>query len=291
MTTGDTGGTAGDPLGAVLRQLVEASPLGVAIADDQGLLLHANDAYCALVGRPLAALVGRSSREWTHPDRLAAHASMARLEVEAEARGERPWVETCYVRPDGSARWAWVTTARLTGPGGVRWTAGYVQDITVRRDAEEALRRGATTDPLTGLLNRRGWRERTDALLGAATGPLTVAVLDLDHFKDFNDRHGHTAGDELLRAFGTALASVVDEAVPVARWGGEEFAVALPDAPSGRAADLLQAIAALLPAGQTLSGGHTRRRPGEPLEQTLARADQLLYRAKAAGRDRLATDG
>jgi PAS domain S-box-containing protein len=271
----------------LLRQMVGGSPLGLAVADADGLLLHANQAYCDLVGRPLHELVGRSSREWTAPEQLAQHAGMATLEELAERRGERPVVETRYVRPSGERRWAWVTTARLRGPAGERWTAGYVQDITARRHAEDALRGAALTDPLTGLLNRRGWRERTDV---PAAGPLVVVMLDLDHFKAFNDRFGHGAGDELLRAFGVALAASVAPGSVVARWGGEEFALALPPLAAAELAGVLDGLGALLPPGQTLSGGHTVQRPGESVADTLDRADRLLYEAKAAGRARFVTD-
>ena len=269
--------------------MVASSPLGLAAADQDGLLVWANDAYCALVGRSLPELVGRSSREWTHPEQRVLHASVAELEAAAEARGERPWLETRYVRPDGSTRWAWVTTARLTGPLGERWTAGYVQDITARRRTEDRLRGAARTDPLTGLLNRRGWSEATRALVGRA-GPLTVALLDLDHFKRYNDRLGHRAGDELLRRLGRGVAEVVPPDVPVARWGGEEFAVALAGVGSSAARTVLRGVAELLPAGETLSGGVITLRDGESVSDGLDRADRLLYRAKREGRDRRVTD-
>ncbi len=253
--------------------------------------MYANQAYCELVGRPVAVLRGRSSVEWTHPEHHGAHARMAELEAAAEARGERPWVEKRYVRPNGEARRVWLTTARVTGPGGARWTAAYVHDITARRLAEDALRGAALSDPLTGLLNRRGWRERTDTLDAAApAGTLVVAMLDLDHFKAFNDRLGHRAGDELLRVFGARVGAVLGPEVVVARWGGEEFALALPGNAADEAGEVLAAVAAVVPGGRTLSGGFTRRRVGESVADALDRADRLLYEAKAAGRDRLLTD-
>lgn len=266
------------------QEMFRASPVAIALADADGLLVLANPAYCALVGRPLAELVGRSSRGWTHPEDLAQHHDMARLMADAEARGEQLRVEKRYLRPDGSVRWGWVSAARATGPGGACWTMAFIQDTTERRVAEDALADAASTDPLTGLLNRRGWQERLDGLAGGA--PVSLAVLDLDHFKLFNDARGHAAGDALLVELARRGLAVLPPDALLARWGGEELALAL----RGDAAAVVRALARRVPEGQTLSAGVAVQRPGEPLEQCWDRADALLYRAKRAGRDRVVTD-
>jgi len=167
------------------QRMVEASPVAFALADEAGLLVLANDAYCTLVGRSMAEILGHSSREFTHVEDLAQHAAMQHLMAAAEAVGDTLRVEKRYQRPDGSVRWGWVSVASIAGPEGQGWTMAVVQDTTERRDAEDALQDAATTDSLTGLLNRRGWRDALNQLIlmGEHVAPLTLAVLDLDHFK------------------------------------------------------------------------------------------------------------
>ncbi|MFC6006944.1 diguanylate cyclase [Angustibacter luteus] len=148
----------------------------------------------------------------------------------------------------------------------------------------------ATTDPLTGLVNRRGWYERLDALTARVrrTGEsLTLAVADLDHFKKYNDTHGHDAGDELLREFAERTTSSLREIDLVARWGGEEFAIALPGSNSDEARIALDRLRRNVPGGQTCSFGLATWDGVEPLAGCLARADEALYRAKVSGRNRI----
>ena len=148
----------------------------------------------------------------------------------------------------------------------------------------------AAADPLTQLPNRRSWdQELARACRPGALGPLSrvVALLDLDLFKAYNDRHGHQAGDELLRAAAHAWRRTLDGNGVLARWGGEEFAVLLVDSDAGRAIATLERLRAEVPDGQTCSVGVAVWDGQEAPEATLRRADQALYAAKAAGRDRL----
>jgi diguanylate cyclase (GGDEF)-like protein/PAS domain S-box-containing protein len=158
------------------------------------------------------------------------------------------------------------------------------------RDALERLAVQATTDPLTGLPNRRAWDDLVGReFAGAARRgrPLTLALLDMDRFKHFNDTRGHSAGDELLGEFAARARAVLRETDTLARWGGEEFAVLLPDCPShGFAASILNRIRRVVPAGQSCSVGYASWDGSESPEQLIERADRALYRAKAMGRDR-----
>lgn len=150
------------------------------------------------------------------------------------------------------------------------------------------LERQAHTDALTGLGNRRAWDTNLPALLDAArrTGrPVTVAIADLDHFKRYNDAHGHPIGDELLRRAAHAFRGVLRDTDLFVRWGGEEFAIALPDCPAHEAAIVLERLRRATPDDQTCSIGHATWDTVEPVEQLLARADAALYDAKAGGRD------
>jgi diguanylate cyclase (GGDEF)-like protein len=177
------------------------------------------------------------------------------------------------------AAFVWIATAELP--------ARLMSDL---RAARLELVHEATTDALTGLANRRGWTSAVEPLLdgsGRRGRPLAVMLLDLDHFKIFNDQHGHLVGDELLATFARRIRFGLPSGAVVARWGGEEFAVALPGATLGEAAEVAERILASVPMQQTCSVGLTLSRPGERESSVLARADAALYAAKNGGRNRV----
>jgi diguanylate cyclase len=164
-------------------------------------------------------------------------------------------------------------------------------------------RREAATDPLTGLANRRAFDAalREQAALAMNTGrPLSVLIADVDNFKMVNDLHGHDAGDEALRMVAGCLIQAVRGRDTVARHGGEEFAVLLPDTPIAGAAAVAENIRAAVCNNHitltatnsvvtvTISVGATTYEAGEKLSTTIARADRALYRAKHDGRNRTA---
>ncbi|NBD19164.1 diguanylate cyclase [Aquabacterium fontiphilum] len=166
--------------------------------------------------------------------------------------------------------------------------------------AEHQLRLQACTDPLTQLRNRRFAMEVAQheaAVFERGGRPLALLLCDIDHFKRINDQHGHDAGDAVLRAVAQALREGVREIDHVARWGGEEFLVLLPGtevAEAEQVADRLREAVQRLEAGPragalavTMTFGVSVLRPGEGVEQALARADQALYRGKEAGRNRV----
>jgi len=149
----------------------------------------------------------------------------------------------------------------------------------------------AATDPLTGCLNRRAFLDRLDSAAAGTGGPWVVCLVDLDGFKGVNDRSGHAAGDDVLRAVTTALGGVVRETDTVARLGGDEFAVlaeATPEDGASLAARVRDAVAgAGADRGVTASVGVTEVRPGDQADEVLSRADQAMYRAKGAGGNRV----
>jgi diguanylate cyclase (GGDEF)-like protein/PAS domain S-box-containing protein len=294
VTVGRVQGDAvGDPLAAPwYRAMFETNPVGLVLSDQDGLVVLANPAYCTLVGRSLPELVGRSSRDFTHPDDVAQHAGVERLLAAVRSGDPAVQVEKRYVRPDGSIRWASVAVAYVIGAGGQRWTMATVHDVTDRRHTEDALRTEASTDPLTGLWNRRGWRSEMRQLLREreTAEPLTIGMLDVDHFKAYNDLHGHSAGDALLRELGARARAALRSGDVLARWGGEEFALALPRCSIGDAGTILALLARVVPDGQTFSAGYTLMQAGESVADAWDRADTLLYTAKRAGRDRAVTD-
>ena len=160
---------------------------------------------------------------------------------------------------------------------------------TVRAQSER-LDLLARTDALTGLPNRRSWDfalARAEEAARAAGTPLTVAMADIDHFKDFNDEHGHVAGDDLLKGCADAWQTEVGPGVFLARYGGEEFAAFLAGHSPSEVVEVLERCRLATPPPVTVSIGCARHDPDEAITATLQRADQALYAAKEAGRDRL----
>jgi diguanylate cyclase (GGDEF)-like protein/PAS domain S-box-containing protein len=154
------------------------------------------------------------------------------------------------------------------------------------------LERLARTDTLTGLLNRRALQDLLPRELASAarTGrPLSLAMLDLDHFKAYNDAHGHLAGDALLREATGAWLHRLRATDLLARWGGEEFCLVLPGCEADDATRLLAQLRDATPRGQTFSAGVAALRAGLEPAALVGSADAALYAAKRAGRDRTVT--
>jgi len=150
----------------------------------------------------------------------------------------------------------------------------------------------ARTDSLTGVPNRRAWDEELPRELARAAWsgqPMCVALLDLDHFKQYNDRHGHQAGDRFLKEAAAAWQAVVRKTDMVTRYGGEEFAILLPDCDLEDAMEIADRLRTAQPEG-TCSLGIAQWDGREDVTALVARADRALYAAKEAGRDRIHAD-
>jgi diguanylate cyclase (GGDEF)-like protein len=150
----------------------------------------------------------------------------------------------------------------------------------------------ARTDPLTGIPNRRVWDEEVPNELERARrsgSPLCVAMLDLDHFKLFNDHNGHQAGDRVLKEVAAAWRGAVRTTDLLARYGGEEFGLLLPACSVGDAVDVVKRVRAATPAEVTVSIGLASWDFHESAADLVRRADEALYHAKAGGRDRYVT--
>lgn len=175
--------------------------------------------------------------------------------------------------------------------------AGTLMDIGERKRLEAQLKELATTDGLTGLLNRRFGQEQLDSELASAKRlghPVGFVLLDIDHFKTVNDRFGHDVGDRVLRDVAVLLKDRARRTDHVARWGGEEFAVILPgsDARGAQAfaETVLEAMRELESPGESLlsaSLGAVAWRKGESVSELVKRADRLMYKAKQSGRARV----
>lgn len=174
------------------------------------------------------------------------------------------------------------------------------QEAQGYREHLEEQRQKALVDPLTGLPNRAAWSERLDHEVTQWQhhgNTLLLAMLDLDHFKRINDNYGHLAGDKVLKIIAGVLRKRLRGTDFIARFGGEEFVLLMPSTVPAAGLKLLESLRASIeacpfhfkgePVTITVSIGMTAFRPGEHSDQVLKRADQALYRAKNAGRNRV----
>lgn len=170
-------------------------------------------------------------------------------------------------------------------------------DDRLRADAEE-VRRIAHTDPVTGLWNRHYFDVDLVAKItrAAALGrPLSLCMIDIDRFKPINDRHGHAIGDKVLRAVATRLSGGIREIDTLARFGGDELALVMPDTTIDTASAVAERLRSLVaegttdvPFGVTISIGVAELDLEEPALSLVAKADAALYCAKVGGRNRIA---
>ena len=272
--------------------------LQVAADDSDSTIIDCNEAFCALTGRSKEELIGQSGGVVVHPDSLPARNQLLANIV----AGSMTVTELRYVRPDGSDVWVMVIPAVTAGPSGERLIVVQAIDITERREFERQLHFAADHDSLTGLFSRRHFGDRLQEEVGRVNTtrrPASVLLLDLDGFKDVNDALGHSTGDALLRRIAGALTSTLREDELLARVGGDEFAVLLPDTASQEAVAVGEKLAQAVyangtvntPAGRiqvTASVGVTSWTADLQIdaEMLMGEADIAMYDAKAAGRNR-----
>ena len=198
----------------------------------------------------------------------------------------------------GEPRWCLLTHDPLPGKGFVR----TFTDITKRKALEASLMKLSREDPLTGLYNRRTILDSLDEEMTRGQRykhPLSLLMMDIDYFKRINDRWGHPAGDEVLKSFATECRSMMRDNDRMGRFGGEEFVMVLPETGKPDAALVAERIRkttsemcirarqdmAHIPV--TVSIGVTTASDGDDAEVVIARADEAMYAAKNAGRNRV----
>lgn len=279
----------------IFRTAMDAAPGGMAVSDLEGRFLKVNKALAAMLGRTTQWLTEHRIDDVLHPDdralnrvlRSQIHSGLAPTKVE----------ESRLLRADGTVVWVEHAIGLVHDESGapVSYVSQFV-DISEARESRRELEFLAGHDPLTRLSNRRTLLERMGTALRQIprTGTrIGVVFLDLDGLKQVNDQHGHAAGDELIVNVAKRIRSAVRDDDIVARLGGDEFVVVLirvhdlQDAVD--VADKVRnAVAAPIAAGGhalhvTVSAGVTLAEPSDAPDQAIDRADQLLYRAKAAG--------
>ncbi len=277
------------------ERIFELSMDMLCIASFEGRFLKLNPAWEKTLGWAESELMARPWLDFVHPDDRGA-TEAAGLDL---AQGKTVInFENRYRCADGSYRWlSW-----LSWPDNDRGVIiAATRDVSDKKALEERLRALAATDPLTGLANRRAFIERGNSELESSRRyghPLSLLMMDIDLFKDVNDRYGHLAGDLSLKALAAVCAASLRSPDLMARIGGEEFAVILPHTSSAEAlamADRLRdtiaglsiqveggAISFTVSLGVASLGGEE-----DDLYKLQGRADKALYASKASGRNKV----
>ena len=265
-------------------------------------ITEVNEALCEMLGRPREELVGRQLSEFTHADARAGD----ERDIAALLSGERRATarEKQMLRADGNTLWALVVmSVAFDASDEPSYLVGQATDLTEHRLRERRLRHLADHDPLTGLVNRRGFgRElrRHVSRLERYGAKGALLMLDIDNFKAYNDTNGHAAGDQLLQAVAGAVTTRLRGGDVVGRIGGDEFAVLLPEATREQAevvgAALVESVRDLGRESEpqvTASVGVFCFDEEHELSEhhAMVGADLAMYAAKHSGRDRHAPSG
>jgi len=271
--------------------------------DAVGCVADWNEGIARLAGHAAEGLLGQPFSIFYPADAMSAERVLDRLH-EADLSGwslDEGWRR----RADGSRFWGSCLIVPLHPADAVppddRAYSLIVRDISERREATETLRAVIHCDHLTGLLNRRAFFEAAELELqrwARQPRPLSIVMVDADHFKKVNDRHGHAAGDAVLRHLATSLSATFRSMDVVARMGGEEFVILLPDTTlegaCAVASRLCQGIAEQAvdvggtSIGYTVSiGVATMDESVASVADLLKRSDTAMYEAKARGRNRV----
>jgi len=282
----------------MFRRMFEDSPIGMTLIDLEGVCQMVNPALATMVGRTMAELRERPFADLIHPDDFPTARDQYRSLLEGGL--DKVVAEFRLLRPDGESVWVQANTIIFHRHGHEDpELLLQIDDVTERRRLEEQLRYLADHDPLTGLLNRRGFDlalrvHESQAKRYGARGCLLL--LDLDNFKLVNDELGHSAGDQVLVAAAQSLRRRLRAGDVLARLGGDEFAVLLPEGSDDEAGAVAAAIVAALSSEVSIDGMSRQVTVSigaasfstSLLEAAIVmkRADDALYRAKEAGRNR-----
>ncbi len=277
------------------------APVGMALVGLDGRWIKINDAVAKLTGYSPQELLQLRFQDITHPDDLKADLELVRQTIAGEIPGYE--MEKRYITKQGQVVWIRLSVSMMREENGApSYFISQIQDISAYKQTEQRLRRLADRDPLTDLWNRRRFEEELSRQVARCKRygeHAALLMIDLDQFKQVNDTHGHKMGDSVIVAVAGLLRDRLRSGDSVARIGGDEFAMLLVNAGAEDAlavvAELRTALAALVVRNRdrtspvtasiglaTLDGNNAAS------SDPLVRADQAMYRAKAAGRDRVA---
>jgi diguanylate cyclase (GGDEF)-like protein/PAS domain S-box-containing protein len=293
-----------------LRQLsraVEHSPASIVIIDANGSIEYVNPKFTEVTGFTLAEVLGRSPSDTFGSNELPPEASSVHWQTIRDGKEWRG--EMLNRKKNGETYWESVSISPITDSNGlITHFVAVSEDITSRKEAEEkimrlnaGLEKLAMTDHLTSLYNRRYFMQRGAEEFKRAwrtNQPLSILMVDIDHFKKVNDTHGHEAGDMALQQVAAALKSSLRETDILGRMGGEEFAILLPNTQSTEAGLLAERICKSVGdtpfeiPGKSLSitisiGSAVIADEMSGIDDVLRCADAAMYSAKSCGGNRV----
>lgn len=293
----------GQRLNAEMREARDRFEQLYTMSPDASLITRLEDARIVRVNDALAEMTGFSAAELV---------GMSSVDVLWEAGSDREKmvdtlvreglvhdVEVRLRRKDGS-RLTGLLSARLLDIDGEPHILSVTRDVSEQKRLQDELRLQAGTDALTGLANRRHFLELADRETARAArhdAPMSVFIIDIDNLKEVNDAQGHAAGDAVLAAFARQCVDALRETDVVARFGGDEFVVLLPDTDTTVAREVAERVRAHCNEALMLThvtirytcclGVASREGLEDSLDEMLARADRALYLAKTSGRNRV----
>lgn len=268
---------------ATLRLLIRSIGEGIYVTDSQGRILDANPAFLEIFGMQSLEELQRYEVPQLLADPSRRQEELAMLARDGSVRD----FELVIVRPDGQRRTVIDTTYQVTDPetGEVAFH-GVLFDITRRKELEDRLREQLTRDVLTGCYNRRFLLDLESEFRTNSESQWGCIFIDIDHFKTYNDRHGHASGDHVLQRMARFLMREVRQDEPVIRLGGDEFLIVLSGENSHRTPAIAERLrqAAVRSAPVAFSLGWAKREGDETLEQTIERADHVLINVRVLSR-------
>lgn len=268
---------------------------GIFLIDEQGCILEANPRGCEILGYPHDELCGQPVLKFQPADEI----DHIQKELGRLATEKLITAESIFVRKDGTRVPVEITGKLLSN----NQIIGLLRDISERKKAERVTQEQLSTDPLTGLYNRRYFLEIVNTLISEAARyghPITFMLLDLDHLKMVNDTHGHAKGDLALQHLANSIHYVTRASDIAARFGGDEFVIFLPQTDAAQAACLAERLREHLSSTPvpnigcnlfiTLSIGMTSVSApykSVSIDSLMEQADLALYQAKQSGRNRV----
>ncbi|MFA7243211.1 MAG: diguanylate cyclase [Sulfuricellaceae bacterium] len=281
----------------VLRSITGAAQDAIIINGAAGNITYWNRAAQLILGYPEEEALGQNLHELIAPDRFKKqYEELFTQFTHTGSEHTGKTTELTAQRRDGKEIPVEVSLSAVSVHG--QWNAiGILRDISERKGAEAALQKLATTDPLTGIANRRKFNETLEMEIERSERhgiPLALILMDIDHFKNVNDTYGHPTGDSVLAEFARIIESNIRINDEFARWGGEEFILLSPHIEAEKVLQFGNKLRKEVEKFQftdvgkvTCSLGATSFHPGETIQELVARVDSALYMAKQNGRNRV----
>lgn len=294
------------------RTAFDNAVIGMSLGDLSGKFLKANNALCELLGYSEEELLNINFQQITYPDDLEKENILKEKLLSGEIQSFI--IEKRLIHKNGSIKWVLVGISIIYDiDGNPHHSIGQFQDVTNRKLAEEELMKAhsvaeklASTDYLTGLLNRRAFQNRFNeefSRVGRENSSISLILADIDYFKKINDKYGHQVGDIALQEFSKCLSSGCRPYDFIGRHGGEEFIICLPSTGNEQAVKIAERMRMAVenlsinientkePIRITASFGVASPIVGseESIESLILQADKAMYKAKAGGRNRVCT--